>query len=302
MAVPKKGPIGWLFITIAVALIAMLVVHFLYSFNAPAPCLEAKWCAGDVLGYMGSIIGACATIFVLLATIDYEREADEERAKHSMRPVIAISNPEKPLSGWNLVGLTISEDDFDPIGEEAAYRKAREEYIRADCYVVASKDGSVSYKATLSTEDYDLAVWAEAQVIHKESKPTFYGNAFRAWFVKFVLTSMGNGPAINVHARLVEQDFVSATGGEKMPCSPAVQLMVGGEWTLGLLVPAERSIPEETKQYRLVLTYEDADGRRYEQSHALTMTRLGNKGQVDGFLSIDQREIGGTSSQRKPKA
>ena len=293
---------SWMWKTFALALFVMLVVHVLFSFNAPTPWLKAKWCAGDVLGYMGSIIGAGATIFVLLATIEHEKKADEERSKHSVRPVIAASKLEKPSSGWDLAGSTMSEDDFDSISEEVEYRKACEEYILADCYAVVSKDGSVSYKTKLTNDEYDLALWAEAQVIHEEGGLTSHGNAFRAWFVKLVLTSMGNGPAINAYARLVEQGLVGAVDDKKIPCSPTVHLMMGGEWTLGLLVPTEQSIPEETKQYRLVLTYEDADGRRYEQSFPLTMSRLGNKGQVDGCLSIDQREIGKTSSQHKPRA
>lgn len=287
---------SWMWKTFALALFVMLVVHVLFYFNAPTPWLKAKWCAGDVLGYMGSIIGAGATIFVLLATIEHEKKADEEKSKHSVRPVIAILNSEKPVPGWGPAGSMMSEDDFDPIGEEVVYRKAREGYILADCYAVVSKDGSVSYKTKLTYEKYDLALWAEAQVIHTVEEPTYFGNDFRAWFVKFVLTNMGNGPAINAYARLIEQDNVGVADEKKMPCSPTVQLMVGGEWSLGLLVPADRSIPEESKNYRLVLTYEDADGRRYEQSFPLTMSRRGNKGQVDGCLSIDQREIGKTSS------
>lgn len=217
----------WLWKTAALSLAVMLIVHLLYSFDAPLTWLETAWGAGDLLGYWGSIIGAGATIFVLLATIDYEKKADEDRAKRSVRPVIAVSIPEKPFPRWGLVGLTIPEEDFDPIGEGAAYRKAREEYVRADCYAVVSKDGGVSYITKLRNDDYDLALWAEVQVNYGEGSSR-YGNSFRAWFVKLVLVSIGNGPAINVRARIVGQNLGGVAYDERVTCSPATQLMVGG--------------------------------------------------------------------------
>ena len=284
---------SWLWKTVAIALAVLLGVHILYSLDVSFPWLEAQWSAGNVLGYFGSIIGASATIFVLLATIDYEKRAEEERAKRTVRPVIAISVPERPLPGWGLEWSTSPDTDFNPFREREAYSDSREEYVRADCYAIATDVGEVSYKAALSASDYYLAMWAEAQV-DEDVDPTAgiigasFGSELKAWFVKLVLTSMGNGPAINLTTRLVVQDSEGAASGSKLSCSPAVQLMVGRERSLGILVPVGSN---DAKEYHLVLSYEDADGRRYEQSHAIVMSRADFAGRFDVHVDVAQKEV-----------
>lgn len=279
----------WIKRAVALALFVMLAVHILFSFEAPFPWMAAKWSAGDVLGYLGSIIGAGATIFVLLATIDYEKKVDEERSKRAVRPVIAITLPEKTLPEWGPSVTAEFEDDFDPIGVEITYERAREEYLRASCYAIVSADDGASFDTVLSHNDYYLALWAEAQVI-KDEDGNHFGNDFQAWFLKLMLTSVGNGPAINVSARLVKSDVENAALEGSRTHSPVFQLMVGGEWGLGILVPAG-SI--SAKEYCLVLSYEDVYGRAYEQSHVMTLSRLGLGGHVGFHAGISQRDTAG---------
>lgn len=267
----------------------MFVVHILYSLDALLPRLKAKWSAGDVLGYCGSIIGVGATIFVLLATIDYEKKVDDKRSQRAVRPVIAITLPEKPLPEWGPSVTAEFEDDFDPIGAEITYERAREEYLRASCYATVSADDEVFFKTELSHSDHYLALWAEAQVI-KDEDGSHFGNDFQAWFLKLMLTSVGNGPAINVSARLVKGDVENAALEGSRTHSPVFQLMVGGEWSLGILVPAGSV---SAKEYCLVLSYEDVYGRAYEQSHVMTLSRLGLGGHVGFHAGISQRDAAG---------
>lgn len=57
MALSSRGRRNtWIKRIIALSLFVMLAVHILYSLEVPLPWLEAKWSAGDVLGYLGSII------------------------------------------------------------------------------------------------------------------------------------------------------------------------------------------------------------------------------------------------------
>lgn len=76
----------WIWGIIAIAY--LLLVHVLYLFPAPFEWLVTSWTAGDLLAYGGAIIGAGATIYAVISTIEYERNREREQNRLNCKPWI----------------------------------------------------------------------------------------------------------------------------------------------------------------------------------------------------------------------
>ena len=76
----------WIWILIAV--VYLLLVHSIYLFPAPFGWLVSSWSAGDLLAYGGAIIGAGATIYAVVSTIEHEREREREQNRLNCKPWI----------------------------------------------------------------------------------------------------------------------------------------------------------------------------------------------------------------------
>lgn len=74
----------WIWAVIAV--VYLLLVHIIYLFPAPFSWLTSSWSAGDLLAYGGALIGAGATIYAVIATIEYERSETAKQNKLACKP------------------------------------------------------------------------------------------------------------------------------------------------------------------------------------------------------------------------
>lgn len=89
MKISKKKIVIFFIITI---LVIPLVIHVLFKINCNIYFFQAEWTAGDVLTAYASLLGAGATIFAVIITINYENglRRKEEIAKN--KPLL-ISKP-----------------------------------------------------------------------------------------------------------------------------------------------------------------------------------------------------------------
>lgn len=81
----------WFFTLMLVSGLAILAIHSVYKMPAPCDFLESEWGAGDVLSYVGSIIGAVATIYVLQETIRFTISMQREEHIASIRPYFVMN-------------------------------------------------------------------------------------------------------------------------------------------------------------------------------------------------------------------
>lgn len=80
-------------------LIGPLVLHIAYKHQAPVPFMETTWSAGEALDYLGSILGAIATIGTVMLTIRFTREESAEEHRLGLMPYLNVGfSPEEGLS------------------------------------------------------------------------------------------------------------------------------------------------------------------------------------------------------------
>ena len=82
---------NWIISISIVALICLLIVQILYKTPAIIPFFESTWTAGDLLSFLGAIIGAAATIYVLQETIKVTIAQQKEEHAYLIRPYIMAS-------------------------------------------------------------------------------------------------------------------------------------------------------------------------------------------------------------------
>lgn len=185
---------------------------------------------GDALAFIGSLIGAAATIVAVRLTISYERGLRVEDEREAVLPFIAMSVA-------------------DGFGDTPSYPLMTE--------IVLGANGEVSYRSrprgALDSPDEHLFT------LHLES--------------------VGNGPAINVSARL-EGEGIDVRYIEGSPThSPVLQFPIGATRSIVLHFESRASALE--KSLAFVLKYSDIHGRTYEQRHKLM--RLVEGGMVRQF-------------------
>lgn len=70
----------------------ILVIHFLFSFYPTNNLWVAKWSAGELLSYFGSIIGALATIVAVVITIVYTKRSQDEQNVLTIKPYLQVKH------------------------------------------------------------------------------------------------------------------------------------------------------------------------------------------------------------------
>ena len=99
----KRKPILFsLVFVVGLLLVPIIFVYILFSNPAPI-WLRVKWSAGELLDYLGSIIGALATIFAILITIDLTHEEQQlayqrQKEEHRLAIMPRLQTTYKPLS------------------------------------------------------------------------------------------------------------------------------------------------------------------------------------------------------------
>lgn len=198
---------SFVFAVVAVGTLAIvLLMCWLLSFH------------GDVLAFIGSLIGAAATIVAVRLTISYERGLRVEDEREAVLPFIAMSV-------------------VDGFGDTPSYPLMTE--------IVLGSNGGVSYR----------------------SRPRGALDSPDEHYFTLHLESVGNGPAINVSARLEGEDIgVKYIEGSPIH-SPVLQFPVGA--TRSIVFHFESRAAALEKSLAFVLKYSDIHGRTYEQRHTL---------------------------------
>lgn len=100
----------WIVSSILAVILFVFVIPILINlaYNKPAtiPLFAMSWEAKDILAFYGSILGAGATIFALVATIRFTAKSQKEERKHSIKPRL-----DSKMRIYNDKILSISEED-----------------------------------------------------------------------------------------------------------------------------------------------------------------------------------------------
>ena len=251
---------------IVAALSLPLAIHIVFKISAPTSIITAEWSAGEILDYVGSLLGALATIVALRWTILEERNGRAEEQRLAAIPCMAITSLERNTvnSLFDFNNGSNRQDSSLPSSDKYVEYELQKEYI------VVSK-GVITYQSRLTDEQQN-------KVVHGNWMPERISENVRAVvandsiYLPLVLHSVGNGPAINVSVHL-EKNGVAPTSdhnGCPSQLSPK-QLLVGNNRYVGILID-ERMNPLSNGDYALVISYCDVMGHKYLQKHELTIT------------------------------
>ena len=255
---PAYRVCAWLAIA---AFLTLVIVQLLFKIECPIPSLVAVWSAGDLIGFVGSIIGAVATILAVTMTIDHAERNKREEHVMDVLPCIGVEVLERRNLGSVL-------DDCGALGGSDSPSPAYEEVPHGREYAILTGE-SVSYTGQLGEQQ-------QANVEHCDAAQS-YGNglfvsqANPSQYIPLVFQSIGSGPALDVSLALIRAE----TPGEVPPggfcTTPVVQMPVGRQRYFGLYIE-DRNDPRIAGGYQVVADYYDILGNQYRQCFPLKLT------------------------------
>lgn len=173
------------------ALIIVLIcipfgIHILFSVPAPFKFLQAKWTAGDILSFYGTIVGAFCTVLGVFLSIQYAQKNYKEDTEKRVLPYIGLTKLDEKNKN-NIFNIISSKDIPD---EESGYK----EFLSQKCCFIIH-NGEIIPK-------YDLSKSQKALLMNCGMEETIDSNGVQILRNRnivsfpFILESMGNGPAV----------------------------------------------------------------------------------------------------------
>lgn len=179
-------------ILIAVFSLPLVIVHFVFKFNCH-PLLHATWTSGDVLGYFGEMIGAAATIFAIIITIQLAEEGRQEDHKRQ--------KCERKLSVKPYL-----QTFFSPIFSKNDVDKYFDEIV----YYVIYPENSKSEKEVFPSVSLEIpGIFRVSEKNASEHRIDTKLRFFNDYYVFFYsIENIGAGNAINIQFYLNEIPFI----------------------------------------------------------------------------------------------
>ncbi len=266
----KRG-IKRLIALVAVAfLFVPTIVQWAFRTSALVPFLVAEWTAGEFLDYVGSIIGAVATIAAVRMTIQFEREERIDDQRLSVLPLIAVTRLERHVPNLDSVYMVASRPNRR---EDAAKADTYSEFSPGKEYIVISNKGEITYSSKLSEGQAHLAYGGD--FLEENMGNGLIATVLnKSLYYPLLLQSAGNGPAINVSVWMQKDGRgPKYEGTDDNLHLPIVQLTVGESRYVDILF--EDWLAEGAKgRYELVVAYHDTFGNKYYQIHELALAPM----------------------------
>lgn len=231
----KKRLLAIIIVCLALLAVCIEIPIVLTSHHVP----EAwGFSSGDLLEYVGAVLGGLLTLVGVAATIYYEhREAREERVRSSA-----------PC----LVPSLLGRGELDHLCREFSSEEG--------AFFVLCPNGMPEIKSSLKEREYER--WLSA------SEETKFGNGAIAIgpnkiaAMAFVIENVGLGPAINYRVRILPSSIGTSEPTDRAAGNSA--LRIGESYCAA--VYCDTHAPSAAGKYRIELTYLDLYGYRYSDT------------------------------------
>lgn len=181
----KKHKTLILILGIVLILTPPILIHILFSIYPNHDILVAKWSAGELLNYFGSIIGAIATIIAVVMTIIYTKYSQDEQNILQVKPYL--------------------QSEYIPIFK---YTDLDGEYVHQHTFITIEKG--------LTTSSYDEPFLLKPLKNNSENKFEFFQNNY---MFKYRLKNVGANSSTNIKWTLNNEplipEFAISTGKTK---------------------------------------------------------------------------------------
>lgn len=249
----KEHKIWTVIIAIALFLFPILIVHSLFKIAAPCKWLAANWTAGEVLVYFGAVLGAAATITVIILTIIFTQENQKAERKLSIKPHLQteyqpIFNRDKAIEqvANRAVFVLFPHNEFEGIG--STYEPP---------YLLKKSEEKDPQREILSTLNFSR----------------------KYYIIKYTVSNVGAGNALNL----------SFTINDKLVIPP-FSLSVSDSKVFVILLNAEL-LKDKTRSLHFKYEYQDcASIAQYEQHETIVLFEedngsLNSRQQMNGLIS-----------------
>jgi hypothetical protein len=232
----KEHKVWATIIIIAILLLPILIVHSLFEINTPYKWLEANWKAGEILGYIGSILGAAATITAVVLTIIFTQENQKTERKLSMKPYF--------------------QTDYHPI----FYRdKAIEKIANRAVFVQYPYDENEGISSSYEPPYYLKETDAKNNM-NMEERVSAEFIPERYYILQYSLSNVGAGNAINISFTINDKRFI-----------PPFSLTVNNTKVFVIIFKAEL-LKNKTRSIHFKFVFQDvASMALYEQHETITL-------------------------------
>ena len=253
----------WLLAAGVAAILAPVFVHVAFSVEAPCSALIPTWTSGDVLAYIGALLGAIATIVAVFLTIKNSEETRKEDLRLSVLPCIAVQD----LRRVNRKSfIDVVREQSAPNSDDGVTAKEPYAEVKIDReYAVYSAEG-FHYCCGLADEQRKKIEYHS--VIPTEDAPgvmLFAANT--SAYLPLLFSNVGNGTAVNCCISVVKAEGIRDVQLEGLLSCSIRQMTVGSERYLGVYF--DDCTPDCRGKYQIVVMYEDTYGNRYVQDFVL---------------------------------
>lgn len=238
-----------------------------------------------MLGYAGSLIGACATIGAVLITIKKGEDQRKEDLRLGVLPCIAMRSLEK-VNRKSFLDFEFcdSEEEDEDVSSPAAKKGPYKEIDFEKEYAVYSADG-FGYKAGLTDDQRNKIEWRTLPV--RVAEGVAFDAANPSYYVPLVFSSVGNGAAINCSISIVKADSIYGVPLKGLTACSIRQMPCGAERYLGIYFD-DATCDECHGKYQIIVNYEDTYGNRYVQAFELEIGVGENRKGVCFSMAIDR--------------
>lgn len=230
-----------LFIAAVVALsgVLLLTIQIAFSIDAPFKWLRPVWDANGLLGYLGALVGSISAVAVLYFSLLACREDRNHSDVMNVLPCIALTR--------------LSEKQLRMLRNGFAHGVFTEADPRDDEY----KSGALDCVDRLLIDGGSPAIPCDESLVDEHAAN------------RYVISSMGAGPAVNVRVGIANRNEWAHFGTPRVAWCQTRQLPVGGESELVIYFGGEAK-PVMEAGYRILVTYSDILGNRYLQYFPMT--------------------------------
>ena len=193
---------------------------------------------GDLLGYVGAVLGGLLTLVGVAATIYYEhREAWEERVRSSA-----------PC----LVPSLLGRGELDYVRRELSPEKG--------AFFVLRPNDVPEIKSSLKAQEYER--WLSTSEETRIGDGAIAIGPSKIAAVAFVIENVGLGPAVNYRIRILPSSMGVSAPTDRAAGNSA--LRIGDSYCVAVYCDTHK--PSAAGKYRIELTYLDLYGYRYSDS------------------------------------
>lgn len=229
----KKAIIICSIIVVVLIVAFPLLIHILFSNKAPNDFWSAKWEAGDMLQYIGTIISAVIAIIGIGVTIRYTQKQYHDDVVNGVLPYLSIE---------------VLKQDVDDIDEsDSHYFSLVYVIVHTDKIEIKTKMDNDLHEILRKTKPYNVNIGAGKAIMAPQNLK-----------ILFDVFNLGKGPAISFTVSAKASQQIDIEG-----CSIPINILQKERFPICMVIEDYKNNPN--MDYNIMYEFNDIYGTPYNQ-------------------------------------